>query len=99
MTAPKYITGENAVSHLPAVLLLARLGWEILSKDELNKLRDNEADVLLEPVLREQLQKRSLHWRDHNEPINDANIAHIIRRLREAAGGMNRQGWFGIRWF
>ena len=87
MTAPKYITGENAVSHLPAVLLLARLGWEILSKDELNKLRDNEADVLLEPVLREQLQKRSLHWRDHNEPINDANIAHIIRRLREAAGG------------
>ena len=82
---PTYITGEQAVSQLPAVLLLARLGWQILGKEEVHKLRNgNETDVLLESILREQLRNRSLSWGDYNEPINDVNITHIIRRLREA---------------
>ena len=50
-------TTEVHTSHVPALVMLAAMGWEILPQSECENLRGRTSRVLLESVLTDQLLK------------------------------------------
>jgi type I restriction enzyme, R subunit len=59
MNTPSYL--EDHSSQIPALMMLSKLGYEYLSPEEVEELRDSHSDVLLKPVLEEQLRKINQH--------------------------------------
>lgn len=91
-----YQRGEFVNSHLPAMLLLARLGWQMPPRAQVEEWREGSAsEVLLKPVLREWLQKQTYNDGENDYRLDEANVDNVIRRLHEAAGDedANKKIW------
>lgn len=82
---------ELKESQIPALQLLAKLGYEILTPAKAFQLRDEStSNVLLESILREQLAKiNRIHYRGGEHLFSDANIEEAIRQLKN----VQRAGW------
>ncbi len=84
MTTPSF--KEDHISQIPAIQLLVNLGYTYLSPDEALALRGGKtSNVILEPILLEQLQKiNSIHYKGDNYDFNEGNIASGINALHDA---------------
>ena len=76
---------EDHISQLPALMLLQKLGYTYLSQEEALLLRgEKTTNVLLEPILREQLRKiNSISLISGKiEPFSEQNIENGIEAMR-----------------
>ncbi|WP_282782144.1 type I restriction endonuclease subunit R [Phaeodactylibacter xiamenensis] len=83
MSAPTY--KEDHSSQIPAMLLLANLGWDYLPPEEALELRDgSQKAVLLEPILRNWLKANNqIHFHGQTHDFSDSNIEQAIEDLRK----------------
>lgn len=74
---------EKHVSQVPALVLLANLGWEILPSSECERLRGRTSRVLLESVATEQMLKfNRFTVRGVERSFDPADAAEALRQLR-----------------
>ena len=78
-TAPE--TREQYSAHLPALHLLANLGWRYLDIAECLALRGSTREVLLKPRLIEALQSRRFEYKGELYPLSPSAIDQIVREL------------------
>ncbi|MFA5299730.1 MAG: type I restriction endonuclease, partial [Lutibacter sp.] len=83
MQLPSYI--EDHISQIPALQLLIKMGYQYLAPEEALALRGGRtSNVLLEPILKEQLQKiNSIQYKDKEFAFSDSNINTAIVELRD----------------
>jgi type I restriction enzyme R subunit len=75
-------TSELYASHIPALAMLVRLGWEYRSPLEVLKLRDNSTrEVLLRPVLIEFLRQHRFEYKSKTYPLSNEGIQQILTTL------------------
>src|SRR5690625_2550718 len=77
---------EDYSSQLPALRMLINSGYTFLSNDEAMALRyDKSSNVLLEPILKEQLAKFNeiRVSSSHTEKFTQSNIDEAVLRLKE----------------
>ena len=79
-----FTSNEKYLSQIPALQELIALRYKYLSPKQALKLRSGEtSDVLLESVLREQLQKfNRIHYKDKEYYFSEANIQEAIQKLK-----------------
>lgn len=76
-------TDEVATSQLPAMLLLAKMGWQPLTKNAANAARKGRTSaVILEDITRDYLRSRRLKWAGQDAPLSEDNIETLLTRLR-----------------
>lgn len=80
---PSYL--EDHISQLPALKLLMNMGWKYLSQEQALEARGNRtSNVLLEDILKEQLQKiNAIHYKDKEFAFSESNINNAIVALRD----------------
>ena len=84
MSNPQFRTDELAVSQLPAMLLLAKLGWKPLTSQGADKARRGRLSaVLLEDVTREFLRAQTLSWGAEETKLTEDNIDKLIANLKD----------------
>ena len=83
MSTPSYI--EDHISQIPALQLLIKMGYQYISPDEAMELRGGRtSNVLLEPILKKQLEKiNSIQYKEKEFSFSDSNINAAIIALRE----------------
>ena len=76
---------EDHISQIPALQMLIKLGYTYLSPNEAIKLRSGRtSNVLLEPILKQQLQKlNSIQYKGQEFAFSESNINTAILALRE----------------
>lgn len=74
-------TREQYSAHLPALHLLANLGWRYLTVAEYLALRGSTREVLLKPRLIEVLQRRRFDYKGERFPLSPSAIDQIVREL------------------
>jgi type I restriction enzyme R subunit len=76
---------EDLISQVPAIQLLANLGWQYLTPDEAVALRrGRRSAVLLEGVLAEQLRKiNRIRFRGREFAFSEGNIQTAVQALDE----------------
>ncbi|MFY0673979.1 MAG: type I restriction endonuclease subunit R [Bacteroidia bacterium] len=76
---------EDHISQLPALKLLMNMGWQYLSPEQALAARGSRAsNVLLEPILKEQLgQINAIEYKGKEFPFSDANINNGILAIRD----------------
>ena len=81
---PTFRTDEIANSQLPAMILLAKLGWQPLTKVEaLVKRGGRLSNVVLEDVLRDYLRQLQVEFYKFTKPLSEENIDKIIADLTD----------------
>ncbi|HET9033876.1 MAG TPA: HsdR family type I site-specific deoxyribonuclease [Dokdonella sp.] len=78
-------TREQYSAHLPALHLLANLGWRYLTVAECLALRGSTREVLLKPRLIEVLQSRRFDYKGERFPLSPSAIDQIVRELSALA--------------
>lgn len=83
MDTPSFI--EDHISQIPALKLLMNLGWKYLTPEQALEARTNRtSNVLLEGVLKEQLQKiNKIEYRQKEFTFSESNINNAILALRD----------------
>jgi len=84
MSTPSF--KEDQISQIPALQLLQKLGYTYLSPEEVDNLRGNKtASVILEPVLRKQLNEiNSIQVSSSKMALfSDANIENGIQAIKD----------------
>lgn len=83
MDTPSFI--EDHISQIPALKLLMNLGWKYLTPDQALEARTNRtSNVLLEGILKEQLQKiNKIEYKQKEFPFSETNINNAILALRD----------------
>ena len=75
---------ELKSSHIPAMQLLAKLGYEILPPNAFKARGSSTNNVLLESILEAQLHKiNRIHYRDKEYSFSAANIQEAIQKLKD----------------
>lgn len=75
-------TSELYASHIPALAMLVRLGWEYRSPIDVLKLRDNSTrEVLLRPILIEFLRQHRFEYKGKSFPLSNEGIQQILTTL------------------
>lgn len=76
---------EDTISQLPALKLLMNMGWKYLSQEQALEARGNRSsNVLLESILKEQLQKiNTIEYKGKEFDFSEANINNAIVGLRD----------------
>lgn len=76
---------EDRISQIPALQLLIKMGYTYLTPDEAMELRSGRtSNVLLEPILKNQLQKiNSIQYKNKEFAFNDSNILTAILAIRD----------------
>ena len=75
---------EQNISQKPAINLLNKIGYKIISPEDAEKLRGNLYNVLLRPILKEQLEKiNSYNYKSKDYNFEDKNIKQAIIDLDE----------------
>jgi type I restriction enzyme R subunit len=85
MPSPREIapSTEKHLSQVPALVLLANLGWEILPSSECERLRGRTSRTLLESVAIEQMLKiNRFTVRGVERPFDPADASEALRQLR-----------------
>jgi len=83
MSTPSYI--EDHISQIPALQMLIKMGYTYITPDEAMDLRSGRtSNVLLEPILKQQLEKlNSIQYKGKEFAFSDSNINSAIIALRE----------------
>lgn len=83
MTTPLFT--EDHVSQIPALQMLINMGYEYLTPDKANKLRDNKTSlVLLESILKKQLESiNSFERKGQKHKFSDSNISSAIQTIKD----------------
>lgn len=81
---PSFEVNESALSQTPAVELLQRLGYVLLSPAEALRERQGRlSNVLLEDILRAQLKKlNSIQYKGGEYLFSEENIQSAVERLK-----------------
>ena len=76
---------EDHISQIPAIQFLVQLGYQYLTPDQALALRGGKtSNVLLEPILKEQLIKiNSIRYKGIDHDYSEQNIDAAIRAMRE----------------
>ncbi|MDQ2639402.1 MAG: type I restriction endonuclease, partial [Pseudomonadota bacterium] len=74
-------TREQFSAHIPALHLLANLGWRYLPAAECLALRGSTREVLLKPRLIEVLKSRRFDYKGESFPLSPSAIDQIMREL------------------
>ena len=76
---------EEIISQIPALQLLINMGYQYLSPEEALAMRGNKySNVLLEPILKEQLAKLNrIHYRGKDYAFSEENINAAVAALKE----------------
>ena len=76
---------EEIISQIPALQLLINMGYQYLSPEEVLAMRGNKySNVLLEPILKEQLAKLNrIHYRGKDYAFSEENINAGVVALKE----------------
>jgi type I restriction enzyme, R subunit len=76
---------EDNISQIPALQLLIKMGYTYLTPEEAMALRGGRSsNVLLEPILKEQLQKlNTIHYKGKEFAFSDSNILTALLAVRE----------------
>lgn len=74
-------TREQASAQIPALHLLANLGWRYLGVAACLALRGSTREVLLKPRLIEALQARRFDYKGQRYPLSPSAIDQIVREL------------------
>ncbi|MFM2385537.1 MAG: hypothetical protein RL660_294 [Bacteroidota bacterium] len=76
---------EDHISQIPALQMLIKLGYSYLTSEESLALRGGRtSNVLLEPILRQQLEKiNSIQYKGKTFEFSESNMAQAIIALRE----------------
>jgi type I restriction enzyme R subunit len=83
MTKTPFRTDEIATSQLPAMLLLAKMGWKPLTEAQANEARLNRnSTAILEGITRDFLRRQTLTWAGQGVTLNEDNIETLITRLK-----------------
>ena len=83
MTNTPFNTDEISISQLPAMVLLAKMGWKPLTVEEVNNARRNrQTSVILDDITRGYLKNQKLSWAGQEVSLNDDNIETLLVRLR-----------------
>lgn len=78
--APKF--QEEYSAKLPALTLLANLGWSFLAPEHALAARGGKTDeVVLRSVLRSELQKRTFTFADKDYPLSEKSIDNLIAEV------------------
>ena len=84
MSNPQFRTDELAVSQLPAMLLLAKMGWKPLTRVAADEARRGRLSaVLLEDITREFLRNQTLSWGEQETKLTEDNIDKLIASLKD----------------
>lgn len=85
MSIQEFHSNEKYLSQIPALQQLIALGYTYLSPRQALALRGGKtSSVLLEGVLREQLQKLNrIHYRDKEYPFSEANIHAAFQKIKD----------------
>ena len=78
-------TAELFSAHIPALATLVALDWSYLPPAECMAMRGGNQDVLLTPVLVEELRRRKFTYRGKEYPLSPNAIDQIIRELASPA--------------
>lgn len=81
-------TQEQYSSHIPALATLMRMGWEFLPEKACTEFRGGHREVLLKPVLIEQLKNRRFEYKGEWHSLPDQAIDQIVREL--STPGLNQ---------
>lgn len=73
---------EQYSAHLPALHLLANLGWHFLTTAEALALRGSAREVILKPRLIEVLQTRRFDYKGETFPLSPGGIDQIVRQVQ-----------------
>lgn len=76
---------EDHISQIPALQMLAKLGYEYLTRDETLLLRYNKLNnVILDDVLVEQLKKiNRINFKGREYPFSESNILDAVNALKD----------------
>lgn len=76
---------EDQISQIPALQLLMNLGWRYLTPAEAVTLRAGKlANVLLEPILVDQLRKQNrIRFKGQEHEFSEANIQTAVQALKD----------------
>ncbi|BCT92049.1 DEAD/DEAH box helicase [Lysobacter helvus] len=74
-------TREQASAQIPALHLLANLGWRYLGAADCLALRGSTRDVLLKPRLIEALKARRFEYKGEQYPLSPSAIDQMVREL------------------
>ncbi|MCC1498189.1 hypothetical protein [Alcanivorax sp. 1008] len=75
--APRF--QEEYSAKIPALKLLANLGWELLSPEQALLARGGKADkVVLRQVLRTELKKRTFTFAGKDYPLSNKTIDNLV---------------------
>lgn len=82
MSTAKY--QEDHSSQIPAMLLLANLGWQYLTPPQAERLRlGSEKNVILKPILKDWLQKHNqIEFHGATYAFSESNIEQAIEELQ-----------------
>jgi len=73
---------EEYSAKLPALALLTNLGWSFLSPEQALGARDGKVDqVVLRPLLRAELQKRTFTFAGKSYPLSEKSIDNLIAEI------------------
>ena len=78
-------TAELFSAHIPALATLVALDWSYLPPAECMAMRGGNQDVLLAPVLIDELRRRKFTYRGKEYPLSPNAIDQIVRELASPA--------------
>ncbi len=80
----QFIIDERHQSQIPALELLIKSGYQLLTSHDVHHLRDGKnSNVLLEGVLREQLKKfNSIYYKGKDYHFSETNIQEAIQKIK-----------------
>jgi len=82
MTNSQFHTNERALSQLPAILLLAKMGWKPLTNEAANAARGNRrAAIVMKDFTRQFLRAQTLTWGEQATKLTEENIDKLIDNL------------------
>ncbi|WP_409029334.1 type I restriction endonuclease subunit R [Gracilimonas sediminicola] len=83
MNTPSYI--EDHSSQIPALTMLCKLGYEYLSPEKVEAMRGSHSEVLLKPILEEQLRKiNKIDFHGKTYPFSNHNISAAVDKVSDA---------------
>ena len=85
MTGYTPSTAELFSAHIPALATLVALDWSYLPPAECMAMRGGNQDVLLAPVLIDELRRRKFNYRGKEYPLSPNAIDQIVRELASPA--------------
>jgi len=83
MSVPSFL--EDHISQLPALKLLMNMGWKYLTPEQaLESRAGRKSNVLLEAILKKQLQKiNAIEYKGKEFSFSEANVNNAILALRD----------------